>query len=748
MSRTTLQKITSLNRTTLESLNEKDYSEILKHFTETGLEIVEADFGFAWWRSLEEGEYSLVYKSPNTPYNPNPPRQQGGNNTAQETKAPFFVHSTKQETYEPEYDVTPYMESYVIIPIVYKDNIYGNIVLCFKTEKNFSEDDKAVCTFIGNAAAQAITIHRLMKDEQDARIDSEKQRLRFRALIENSYDVIALLNDTGAITDISSSVLRMTGYEVSDLLGHSFEQFIHEEDKEKLREYIRKALEQPNTPLCIEVRYRHIDGQWHWLEANGVNKLSEISISGIILNIRDITQRKESESTIREQALRDPLTGIANRQEFALRFEQAMEQAKRNNRQLAVMFLDMDRFKNVNDRLGHNAGDTLLKVVASRLSATVRGEDVAARFGGDEFLILVNDIFSSKDAVVAAEKILKSVNLPVQIGEHTLHPSVSIGIAIYPHDGLELEGLKKNADIALYRAKENGKNRFSLYDHSLNGTHQAERFTLENELREALLNNEITIHYQPIVSLKKNKLVAVEALARWNHPTRGVLLPSEFIPLAEESGFITELDKFVLKRACLQRKEWTKIGLPEFRVAVNLSAQHFSQPEFVSGVANVLTETGAQPHELELEIIESLAMDNLELTSMNLDALKKLGVHITIDDFGTGYSSLNYLKKFPIHGLKIDKSFVRHCITNSSDTSITRTIVAMAQTLNLKVVAEGVEDAQQMSFLRSLGCDAAQGFFIAKPMPTEEFPVWFYKTYQDPEITNEHALVKEIVLEP
>jgi len=401
---------------------------------------------------------------------------------------------------------------------------------------------------------------------------------------------------------------------------------------------------------------------------------------------------------------------------------------------LAVMFLDMDRFKNVNDRLGHNAGDTLLKVVASRLAASLRSEDVASRFGGDEFLVLINEVKTSKDVVAAAEKILKAVNLPVQLDEHTLYPSVSIGISIYPNDGLDLEGLKKNADIALYRAKENGRNRFSLYDHSLNGLHQAARFTLENDLREALLFNQIEVYYQPIINLKRRKLIAVEALARWNHPEKGLLQPSEFISLAEETGLIAELDRAVLKQACHQAKLWQDSGLPKFRMAVNLSAQQFSEPEFVAVIAGILAETHLQANDLELEITESLAMSNMELTSANMKELKKLGVHITIDDFGTGYSSLNYLKRFPIHGLKIDKSFVKHCITNPSDTSITKTIVAMAHTLNLKVTAEGVEQLQQLDFLKSLGCDGAQGFFIAKPMPAKLLPAWLMAKYSETEL--------------
>ncbi len=729
MSESISKKITLLNHTILESFNVAEKETIIQKFMDTGLAILEADFGFAWWVKPFGQGFELVYKSPTVPYDPNFPRERGGNYLVQKKQEPLFVEVVKKEDYEEGYDVSPYMKSYVIIPICYKNSIYGNLVICYKDAHNFSEEEQGLSIALGNAAAQAITINQLRMGEQEARLESENQKLRFRSMIENSYDVIALLDANGSITDISGSITRMAGHAVGDLLGRNLVDFMHSDDVEKIQNHMLQTAVQPNKAMTVEARYRHSNGSWRWLEASAVNKLDDPSVNGIIANIRDITERKEAERTITHQALHDSLTGLPNRKEFHIRFDQALEQAKRNNRQIAIMFLDMDRFKNVNDRLGHVAGDSLLKVIASRLVTSIRGEDVACRFGGDEFLILINDIRSSKDVVVAAEKILRAVSLPVKVEEHTIHPTVSIGIAIYPNDGLDLSGLKRNADVALYRAKENGRNRLSLYDSSLHGLHQAERFTLENEFREALFLNQITVHYQPIISLKRNKIIALEALARWQHPEKGLLLPSEFISLAEETGLIAQLDKIVLRQACIQAKVWQDMGLPKFRIAVNVSAQQFSEPEFVAEVANTLAETGLEANCLEMEITESLAMGDLELTRVNLKALKNLGVQITIDDFGTGYSSLNYLKRFPIHGLKIDKSFVRHCITSAPDTSITKTIIAMAQTLNLQVTAEGVEEGQQMVFLQSLGCDAAQGFLIAKPMSAEDFPEWMEIKY-------------------
>jgi len=740
------EKITFLNQATLECLSEPSEAGIIKKLTEAGIKNTSADFGFAWIRSKNPGTFELLYKSPSTPYSPLPPREIGSSNTVMAKSKPLLISDYTSSGYF-RADSEPYVKSLVVIPIFFNNDTYGAIFLCFSQPKNFTEEDESLCVFIGNSAAQAITIHKLIEREHEARKYAEEQQERFKSLIENSYDAIGLVSPVGEITYASASISKFSGYLPEDLVGANMENFIHGEDFPLVVQNMQKILEQGGSSRAIEFRYRHKDSSWRWMESSWLNMLDNPTIRSIVVNVRDITDRKQAENTIIEQAMHDSLTGLPNRQEFAVRFSQALAQAKRHNRQMALMFLDMDRFKNVNDRLGHSAGDTLLTVMASRFASSMRGEDVASRYGGDEFLILVNEVRSGKDIVAAAEKILKAANLPVQIGAHTIHPSVSIGIAMYPHDGLDLENLKKNADIALYRAKENGRNRFSLYDSSLNGLHQAEKFNQENELRQALLLEQIVVYYQPIISLKKHKLVAVEALARWQHPTKGLLLPNEFIPLAEETGLICELDKTVLKQACLQAKLWQNMGLQKFRIAANLSAQQFSEPEFVGMVAGALTETGLGANSLELEITESLAMGNLELTSSNLKSLKKLGVHITIDDFGTGYSSLNYLKRFPIHRLKIDKSFIKHCITNPSDTSITKTIVAMAKILGLKVVAEGVEDIYQLDFLKSLGCDSAQGFFIAKPMPAQDLPLWLEAAYPKRGsplnlITETNALVK------
>lgn len=718
------EKITLLNQTTLESLNQHDKLQIIGRFTETGITILGGDFGFAYWKEEVDSNFSLVYKSQNTNFQPRLPRPDGYTSIVEKTKAPHLALVEKEE--DPKYDFSAYMKSIAIVPAFYNDYQYGHIVVCFKEEKFFSDEDKSLSIALGNAAAQAITIHRLLKSEQDARANAEGQEARFRALIENSHDGILLINEEGKILDSSHSVNRISGYTASSLVGRNIGEFIHPDNLPGIRQHMVNTLQDPDIPHVLEFRYRHSDGTWRWMEAVGMNMLANHNVGAIVINVRDITERKQSESTIQHQATHDPLTDLANRQEFAARFDQALESAKRNKVQLALMFLDMDRFKNINDGLGHSAGDTVLKVAATRFSSCLRAEDTVARFGGDEFLILVNEIDSPKSAAKVAEKILKAMRMPIQVGEHTLYPTVSIGVALFPDDGLDRPSLKKAADIALYTAKKNGRNRCQLYVNSMEA-YASEKFILQNELRQALAQQQIKIYYQPIISLKTRKLTAVEALARWQHPDKGLLSPAEFIPLAEEAGLISALDEYVLSTACGQIKAWRNQDLPKFRIAINFSAQEFSEANFVSNVESILSENNVRAENFEIEITETVAMNNLELTGSNLKAFKKMGFKINIDDFGTGYSSLSYLKSFRVHSLKIDRSFVRHCITNPQDTSIVRTIVSMAHNLNLKVIAEGIEDDQQLDFLASLGCDAAQGFYIGKPMPAEELPLWLHK---------------------
>lgn len=434
----------------------------------------------------------------------------------------------------------------------------------------------------------------------------------------------------------------------------------------------------------------------------------------------EITERKRMEEEIKHMAHHDALTGLPNRRLFMdiLRLEQA--KARRSKGKFAVLFLDLDKFKYINDTLGHDTGDALLREAAQRLRRTIRTSDSVARIGGDEFNILLTDIAHTEDVVTIAEKIVAAFKLPCVIGGHELHTSTSIGIGIYPDDGENSEELFRKADIAMYHAKETGGNTYQFYDPAMN-VRTVERLRFVSWLRQAINREELEVLYQPQVDLATEKIVCAEALVRWRHSERGVLEPKHFVPLAEEIGFVTKIDDWVLWTACRQFREWQEKGYPASCVTVNLSAKQFKRVDLVEHIARVLAETGLPPHSLTIEITESLAMENLEHIIPTMRRLVEMGISISIDDFGTGYSSLSYLKRLPVNKLKIDQSFVRDIATDFNDRSIIRAVVALAQNMQLSVIAEGVETDEQRVFLRSVGCREIQGNLVSKPLPPEEY---------------------------
>ncbi len=422
-------------------------------------------------------------------------------------------------------------------------------------------------------------------------------------------------------------------------------------------------------------------------------------------------------------AYTDALTGLPNRPLFMDHLILALAQANRANQKVAVFFLDLDRFKDINDSLGHTTGDTVLKAVAERIRHCVREGDTVARFGGDEFTLLIPQIENIDDAAKIAQKVQETLKIPFAVGDRELFITTSIGISIYPADGLDPETLVRNADTAMYRAKDSGRDNYQLYTAAMNAR-AVERLALENMLRRAIENDELVLFYQPLVDARTTQVVGFEALVRWQHPELGLLSPAHFISAAELSGLIVPIGSWVLRTACKQTKLWHKRIDSELRVSVNLSARQFQQTNLLEEVANVLAETGLPAEMLELEITESNAMQNAENTIYTLRELKGLGVHIAMDDFGTGYSSLNYLKRFPIDTLKLDRSFVKDVTTESSDAAIVSAVIAMAHSLKLHVVAEGVETAEQLEFLRNQNCDRIQGYYFSKPLPIAELEAY------------------------
>jgi diguanylate cyclase (GGDEF)-like protein len=440
-----------------------------------------------------------------------------------------------------------------------------------------------------------------------------------------------------------------------------------------------------------------------------------------------ISERKKAEETIRRQANFDSLTGLPNRTVFFDRLKMAQLNAERNDKMVAVHFVDLDFFKDINDTEGHSTGDVLLQVVATRLSGSIRRVDTVARLGGDEFGIIQTGVSHVDDAELLAEKILGTMRSPFSIGLKRFFISASIGITIYPMDDTSPEELLRNADIAMYEAKDGGRNRYKSYSTTMSETVKS-RNILEQKLHGALERDEFTIYYQPKITCKTKKITGVEALVRWNHPTEGLIMPDAFISIAERSGLIVPLGKWVLRKACLESKSWQDAGLPPIDVAVNLSAVQFKQDDLLDMVKSVLEETKLSPYHLELEITESILMQesgSAESILDKLNSLNNLGVKIALDDFGTGYSSLAYLRKFPLFRVKIDQSFVRDVSTNADDAAIVTAIITLGQTLNMKITAEGIESQDQFDFLSERNCDEIQGFYYSRALPEDEFKKLF-----------------------
>jgi len=440
----------------------------------------------------------------------------------------------------------------------------------------------------------------------------------------------------------------------------------------------------------------------------------------IARSIRYSIERKRSEERLAYMAQYDHLTGLTNRALFQDRLEQALARAKRSGALVALMFLDLDRFKAVNDTLGHGTGDLLLKKVAERLEGSVRETDTVARIGGDEFSIILEGLTEAEDAALVARKIIDKLVQPFVLDGHEVFVTTSIGIAVYPSSNGD--SLLTDADSAMYCAKEQGRNTYRFHTPEMNAQVR-ERLNMESKLRRALDQEEFLLYYQPQVDLTTGMIVGTEALLRWQHPELGLVSPGKFIPMLEDIGMMVRVGEWVLQTACRQSKAWQRDGFPPLRMAVNISARQFSRRDLIDTVVGVLTETGLDPNYLELEITESLLMEDIKANSRLLDELKTSveGLRVSIDDFGTGYSSLSYLKTFPIDLLKIDQSFIRDITTNSDDAAITTTIIVLAHNLRLKVIAEGVETEEQMTYLREKGCDEAQGFYFSRPLPADEF---------------------------
>jgi diguanylate cyclase (GGDEF)-like protein/PAS domain S-box-containing protein len=499
----------------------------------------------------------------------------------------------------------------------------------------------------------------------------------------------------------------------------TFFAMVHPEDLEAVKEANRAALAGDKS-YDIEHRIVRSDGSMRWVhEQADIVRDAEGRTVSMVGVVQDITERKIAEERIQYLAYYDALTGLPNRALFTDRLQHAVIDANRRERLVGVMFLDVDRFKDVNDSLGHETGDHLLKAVAERLTAVVRKGDTVARLGGDEFTIILAGMAHVDDAARVAQKILEVFEQPFHVAQREFHMTASLGITLYPFDDSDISHLLRNADIAMYRAKEAGRNTYQFYTAEMTAK-ASERLALKNDLQRAFKQHEFSLVYQPIVSFQENRILGVEALLRWRHPERGLITPDQFIGLTEETGLIVVLGEWVLRTACQQCVAWYRRGFPELQMAVNLSARQFRHAHLADTVQTVLEQTGLDARRLGLELTESVLLEHDETTTSSLRTLSSVGVSLVIDDFGIGYSSLSYLRRFPIRTLKIDRSFTHGIPTDPDSTAIAASIITLAHSLGMKVIAEGVETAEQLEFLRRQGCDAYQGFRFSKPLPPDD----------------------------
>ncbi|MDH5765981.1 MAG: EAL domain-containing protein, partial [Gammaproteobacteria bacterium] len=552
-------------------------------------------------------------------------------------------------------------------------------------------------------------------------IARKQQRLKRAAIVfDNTSEGIIITDSDVNIVSVNQAFSNITGYSEAEVIGRNPSLLQSGQHDSMFYEVMWKSIEETGH-WRGEIQNRRKNGEIY-TELLSVNSFvsDDNNVIQYVGVFTDISNIKETESKLEYLAHHDPLTDLPNRLLCTARLEHELQLAKRNQQVVAVLFLDLDMFKNINDSLGHVFGDRLLREVTSRLSEHVRNKDTIARLGGDEFIIILGGLDDRSYAGHFAENILSQFMKEFVVDDNEIHVGASIGISIYPDDGKDVETMLRNADTAMYRAKSEGRNNYQFYTSELTSD-VSHRLSMEHYLRHALEKNELLIHYQPQYSLLTGGIVAAEALLRWQHPEYGLILPDTFIPIMEETGLIVPIGEWVIDAACKQLASWEQSGCPPLRMAINLSARQFWKPGFASIVHGILMKHGIDPRRLDLELTESIIMRDNQVTIDTLNDFHKMGVELSIDDFGTGYSSLSYLKRFPINRLKIDKTFVHDIVTDDSDADMINSIVALGHCMNLSVLAEGVETEGQLQFLKKIGCDEVQGYYYSKPLAAEDF---------------------------
>jgi diguanylate cyclase (GGDEF)-like protein/PAS domain S-box-containing protein len=551
------------------------------------------------------------------------------------------------------------------------------------------------------------------------------EKERAQVTLNSIGDAVVCTDISGKISFLNLVAEKMTGWPWEEAAGRSMDEVLRIVDATT-----RKTTPDPMKMAVGQGRTVHLPLNCILLRRDGFEIPIEDSVAaihdregqaiGAVIVFRDVSAARAMALEMTHSAQHDFLTGLPNRMLLNDRVNQAITLAPRHMKKVAVLFLDLDGFKHINDSLGHPIGDKLLQSIAKRLVECVRGSDTVSRQGGDEFVVLLSEVAHAEDAAISALRMLEAVAQAHSIDGHDLHVTTSIGVSVYPDDGQDAETLIKNADTAMYQAKENGRQSYQFFKPAMN-VRAVERQSIEENLRRALERQEFSLHYQPKVNLRTGEITGAEALLRWTHPVRGPVSPGQFIPVAEDCGLILPIGQWVLREACKQARAWAEAGLPATTMAVNISSMEFRDDNFLDSIFAILKETGLDPRALELELTESVLMKRAESAATVLKTLRASGVRVAVDDFGTGYSSLSYLRKFPIDALKIDQSFVRQITMAPDDTTIVTAVISMGRSLKLRVVAEGVESQQELEFLRAHQCDEAQGYYFSRPVLPQHF---------------------------